>query len=155
MFRPNCGHLQANLYRLSAFIVRTILYAHWRNILRNPKVHYRIHKCPPPVPILSQISPIHAFPSHVASYTKSQNLLFGLMHVTGQRIKILYTNLVNTSGVAQLSVTKVRVGWPENLNSFPDKGIDLFLRLCVCTGSGAVFPGSKAARAWSWHPASV
>ena len=68
-------------------------------ILWNPMVHYRIHKCPAPVTILSQLDPLHTPPHPTfwrSSLVLSSHLRLGLasgLFPSGFPTKTLYTPL--------------------------------------------------------------
>jgi hypothetical protein len=69
-------------------------------ILCNPKIHYRIYKCPPPATILSQIDPVHTLTSTawrstlILPFHLLQGVQSGIFH-SGFHTKTPYTPLLS------------------------------------------------------------
>jgi hypothetical protein len=70
----NVGNVLDVTYRAEPFLRSYQLDSHSGS--SQPKVHHRVHKSPPLVPVPSQIDPVHTIPSLDITAVKELNLFY-------------------------------------------------------------------------------
>ena len=80
------------------------------HVLRNLKVHYHIHKCPVPVPTLSQIDPVHA--PHPTSW---RSILILSSHLHLGLPSSLFPSGFPTKSMYKPLLSPLHATWPAHL----------------------------------------
>ena len=85
-------------------------------ISRNPKVHYRIHKCTPSVSILGQPNPVHIPTSHLLLFEFYSNILLPARNYVPRHEEVLSSHLwLHAFFMSMLNGTELWVSGPQLL----------------------------------------